>query len=134
MSTTVTLERPESAELADLFVAVGWGPQSREVLESSIRAYTATVCARMPPGRLVGYASVFSDRCLTTMFGEFVVHPEFRHQGIGKAMMRLVELHFPRAHIYVKALGDSVGFYRALGFRASSAPVTSMFKQPSEGG
>src|SRR5262245_21176880 len=111
MSTTVTFERPEPAELADLFAALGWGQPSHDVLQSSVSAYTATLCARVGGERLVGYASVFSDRCLTTMFGEFVVHPAFQHQGIGKAMMHLVEDRFPLAPIYVKALGTSVGFY-----------------------
>jgi GNAT superfamily N-acetyltransferase len=132
MNATVTLERPAAEELADLFVALGWGPPSRDVLESSIRAYTATICARNPGGRLVGYASVFSDGCLTTMLGEFLVHPGFQRRRIGKAMMRLVEQCFPLAPIYIQALGDSVGFYQALGFRVSSAQVSSMFKRPSE--
>jgi GNAT superfamily N-acetyltransferase len=130
-TTTVTFERPEPAELEELFVALGWGRLPLDVLASSIRAYTATVCARTPAGRLVGYASVFSDRCLTTMFGEFVVHPEFQRKGIGKAMMRAVEDRFPAVPIYVKALGASLGFYTAVGFRVSSTQVTSMFKRPA---
>jgi len=132
MNTVVALERPDPAELNELFVALGWGQHSLDVLASSIRAYTATLCARTPRGLLVGYASAFSDCSLTTMFGEFVVHPKFQRQGIGTAMMRVVENEFPSAPIYVKALGASLDFYAALGFRVSSAPVTSMFKRPAE--
>ncbi len=47
-------------------------------------------------------------------------------------MMRAVENEFPSAPIYVKALGASLGFYAALGFCTSSAPVTPMFKRPSD--
>lgn len=130
MRATVALERPEPAELAELLAALGWGQHAHQVLEFSIRAYTATICARCE-GRLVGYTSIFSDRCLTTMFGEFVVHPDFQRKGVGRAMMSLVESEFPLAPIYAKALGEAVGFYTALGFRASSTPVTSMFKRPS---
>jgi GNAT superfamily N-acetyltransferase len=132
MNTAVALERPDPAELNDLFVALGWGQHSVDVLESSIRAYTATVCARTPQGLLVGYASIFSDCVLSTMFGEFVVHPRFQRQGIGKAMMHAVENEFPSAPIYVKALGASLDFYAALGFRTSTTSVTSMFKRPAD--
>jgi GNAT superfamily N-acetyltransferase len=128
----VSFERPGPAELSALFVSLGWGRSDVDVLESSIRAYTATVCARAPGGLLVGYASVFSDRSLTTMFGEFVVHPQFQRQGLGKAMMRAVEKEFPSAPIYVKALGAAREFYAALGFRTSSVPLTSMFKRPPD--
>lgn len=80
----------------------------------------------------MGYASVFSDGCLTTMFGEFVVHPAFQRRGIGRAMMLAVERAFPSAPIYVKALGASREFYAALGFRTASTPVTCMFRRPGE--
>lgn len=131
---TFGFERPGPAELNDLFVALGWGQASLDVLASSIEAYTATVCARTPGGSLVGYASVFSDRSLTTMFGEFVVHPRFQRQGLGRAMMHAVEREFPSAPIYVKALGAAREFYTALGFRTSSVPLTAMFKRPSDRG
>ena len=124
------LERPDPAELNALYVGLGWGQHSLEVLRSSIAAYTATVCARIPAGLLVGYASVFSDRCLSTMFGEFVIHPGFQRQGIGTAMMHAVEKAFPSAPIYVHALGASREFYAALGFRAPSTPLTCMFRRP----
>ena len=126
----VRIERPVPAELSALFAALGWGQPSIDVLATAIAAYTATVCARTPDGSLVGYASVFSDGVLATMFSEFVVHPDFQRRGIGRAMMRAVETAFPSAPIYVKALGASRQFYAALGFREASSPVTSMFKRP----
>jgi GNAT superfamily N-acetyltransferase len=129
---TVAIERPDPVELQGLFATLGWGQHTLGVLASSIEAYTATVCARDARGKLVGYASVFSDHVLTTMFGEFVVHPDVRRKGIGRAMMRVVENGFPSAPIYVKALGASDGFYKALGFRTPSTQVTSMFKRPAD--
>jgi GNAT superfamily N-acetyltransferase len=126
------IERPAPEELSVLFDALSWGRPSIDALAASIKSYTATVCARTPPGLLVGYASVFSDRVLTTMFGEFVVHPKFQRRGIGSAMMRAVESKFPSAPIYVKALGASVAFYTALGFCESSTTVTSMFRRPGK--
>ena len=129
MEVVVTHERPVPPELSNLFAAVGWGEQAHDALGRSIRAYTTTLCARVD-GRLVGYASVFSDGHLTTMFGEFVVHPEFQRSGIGREMMRLVEETFPAAPIYVKALGEADAFYRAIGFRESRVPTTCLFKRP----
>ena|GEM_PF-888897 len=129
-AVVVTIARPEASELNALFVALGWGQHALKTLRSSIAAYTARICARTRTGLLVGYASVFSDRCLTTMFGEFVVHPAFQRRGVGTAMMHAVEQAFPSAPIYVKALGASRGFYAALGFRTASTPVTCMFRRP----
>lgn len=134
MQIAVSVKRPAASELADLLAAVGWAPPPHDALERSMLAYTSTVSARTSDGRLIGYASVFSDRCLTTMFGEFIGHPDFRRRGIGRALMRLVEESFPEAPVYVKALGDSAAFYWALGFRESTERVTAMFKRPRSGG
>lgn len=130
-AVAVTIERPEAAELNSLYVALGWGEHSLEKLRSSIAAYTATICARTVAGLLVGYASLFSDRCLTTMFGEFVVHPEFQWRGVGSAMMQAVEGAFPAAPIYVHALDASREFFSAHGFRSPTRPVTGMSRRPA---
>ncbi len=131
-AVAVVVARPEAAELNALYVALGWGEHALETLRSSIAAYSATICARTSAGLLVGYASVFSDRCLTTMFGEFVVHPAFQRRGIGRSMMLAVEQAFPSAPIYVQALGASRAFYAALGFRASRTPVHCLFRRPGD--
>lgn len=130
MGYEIKCERPTAPELAKLLEAADWGVNALDALETSIAAYTETVCARTPTGVLVGYVSVFSDGVFTTMFGEVVVHPDFQHQGIGRAMFQEVEQRFPCAPMYVKALGASNKFFEALGFKASAVPVAVLFKKP----
>lgn len=128
MSYEIQCERPTASELAKLLEAVDWGVNALDALETSIAAYTETVCARTRNGVLVGYVSVFSDGVFTTMFGEVVVHPDFQHQGIGRAMFQEVEQRFPRAPMYVKALGHSQHFFEAIGFKSSAIPQVVLFK------
>jgi len=127
---SVALERPTAQELSDLLRAVGWGEHSISTLDASIRAYSATVCARSERGELVGYASAFSDGAITTMLGEVVVHPAHQRRGVGRAIMRCIEHAYPSAPTYVKALGESRAFFEKLGFRCPATPVTTMFKRP----
>ena len=131
MGIRISSARPSGEELAALFSKVGWGCPSHDLLRRSIDAYTATVCARAPGDELVGYVSVFSDGVLTTMFGEVLVHPDWRGRGVGRSLLAEVERLFPAAPIYAKALGDARGFFEAVGFRCASVPVTAMFKRPA---
>lgn len=128
MNDKIQCERPTAPELAKLLEAAGWGVNALDALETSIAAYTETVCARTDNGLLVGYVSVFSDGVFTTMFGEVVVHPDFQRQGIARAMFQAVERRFPRAPMYVKALGHSRHFFEAIGFKSSATPQFVMFK------
>lgn len=129
MNCEIHCERPHAVELAQRLELAGWGVNALDELESSIAAYTETVCARAFDGLLVGYVSVFSDGVFTTMFGEVVVHPEFQRQGIGRAVFQAVERRFPRTPMYVKTLGESQAFFEALGFKSSTQPLSIWFKQ-----
>jgi GNAT superfamily N-acetyltransferase len=115
MTYQINCVRPHALELAKLLEAAGWGVNALDALESSIAAYTETVCARALDGALVGYVSVFSDGVFTTMFGEVVVHPDHQRQGIGREMFHAIEKRFPNAPMYVKTLGKSEKFFQAIG-------------------
>jgi GNAT superfamily N-acetyltransferase len=128
--TSVDLLRPRAEELLALFHAAGWGGDSCATLEASIAAYPCTVCARDNEGQLVGYLSAFSDEVMSTLLGELVVHPAWRRQGIASSLLTALEARYPRAPIYVKALGDSKHFYKTAGFKVPSAEFTVMFKRP----
>ncbi|WP_158270508.1 GNAT family N-acetyltransferase [Limnohabitans sp. Jir72] len=128
MSYEINCERPNAQELANLLEAVGWGVNALDALQTSIAAYTETVCARDLDGVLVGYVSVFSDGVFTTMFGEVVVHPEHQNQGIGTDMFQAIEKRFPNAPMYVKTLGTSEKFFQAIGFQSSALPQAVLFK------
>jgi predicted GNAT family N-acyltransferase len=130
MGIDISSSKPTGEELAGLMSEAGWGNLDPRDLERSISSYTATICARTADNKLIGYVSVFSDGVLTTMFGEAIVHPEWRRKGLGKALFAKVENMFPDAPIYVKALGESYKFFEAIGFRCSKTPITAMFKHP----
>lgn len=130
MTYTFAAERPGVQEVYNLFDAVGWTADSLRTIETSLSAYPCKVCARAPDGVLVGYASVFSDAVMTTMLGELLVHPQHRELGVGTGIMRLIELTYPNAPIYIKALGESKHFYARLGFKVSKSEMTVMFKKP----
>ena len=129
--TFARIQRPKAQELAELFVAAGWGTHAQAVLEKSIAAYPCTVCARSLQGELVGYLSAFTDKVMSTMRGELLVHPDWRHQGVATSMLSVLERQYPDAPIYTKALRESRHFYEAVGFRPPATELTVMFKKPA---
>ncbi len=117
-------------EVADLFMSVGWGDgYEEEMIQRSIQAYPLVAHARDAKGVLVGYVTAFSDGAFSTMLGELAVHPAVQRQGVGKALLTIVEARFPGVPIIVKALGDAKKFFEACGYRIPNAEVTSMFKK-----
>ena len=130
MPTFVTLQRPQSEELVNLFSTVGWGENTAALVGKSIAAYPCTVCARTDSGELIGYLSAFSDEVMSTLLGELIVHPQWRRQGLARSMLSALERRYPNAPIYIKALGESKHFYEAVGFKVPKAEFTVMYKRP----
>lgn len=126
---TVTFELPQPAEVVSLFDSVGWGGNLIEHIERSLAAYPCIISVRTSDDLLIAYASVFSDTIMTTMLGEFVVHPDYQRRGVGTLMLEALEKRYPNAPIYIKAFGDSKDFYAARGFVEPSARLTVMFKK-----
>jgi len=121
-------------ELAQLFRAVGWGEDSVDDLAKSLRAYPCILHVRDENGQVVGYASAFSDRALSTMLGELVVHPNHRRRGVASRLLNAVEEQYPGVPIYVKALGDAKHFFMARGYKVPRAEMTVLFKRPTSTG
>jgi len=129
--TIATGHTVEWQELAALFEAVGWGnDHDAETLQRAMRAWPLLVHARDTQGRLVGYLSAFSDGAFNTLLGELVVHPDARSQGIGRAMLAVVEREYAGVPIYVKALGEAKTFFQACGYRVPGREMTVLFKVP----
>lgn len=120
-------------ELADLLAAVGWGAHEPTAMTRAIRAWPATVQARVHgTGALVGYLSAFSDGVSSTLLGELVVHPDFQRQGIATRMLRCLESHWPGVPVTVNALGDARHFFAANGYQTPRAEMAVLFKKPSQ--
>ncbi|MDO5087135.1 MAG: GNAT family N-acetyltransferase [Comamonadaceae bacterium] len=120
-------------ELAALLTAVGWGEHGPAEMARAIRAWPATVHARVPEtGALVGYLSAFSDSVSSTWLGELVVHPDFQRQGIATRMLRCLESHWPGLPVTVSALGNARHFFIANGYQTPRAEMTVLFKKPSQ--
>lgn len=121
-------------EFADLMESVGWGKgYDAASFRRSYDAYPLVVHARADDGLLLGYVSAFSDGAFSTMLGELVVRPTVQGSGIGRALLRVVETHFPGVPVYVKALGEAKKFFEACGYRRPNSEMTVMFKNPSDG-
>jgi len=117
-----------AAEYASLMEAVGWGSDyEEEVVLRSLSAYPLVAHARSRTGLLLGYVSAFSDRAFSTMLGELVVHPTAQRQGIGRALLTVVEQEFYGVPIYVKPLGAAREFFLACGFRVPSVEMQVLF-------
>ena len=67
---------------------------------------------------------------MTTMLGELIVHPQHQRKGVGRGIMSVIEDLYPNVPISVKALGESVHFYRSLGFKHPKAAMAVLFKKP----
>ena len=118
-------------ELAALFGSVGWGEASdgsSEPIRQSLASYPFIAHARDQAGRLVGYASAFSDGAFSTFLGELVVHPEAQRLGVGRKLLAAVEAYAGGVPIYVKTFDDQAEFFRKQGYRTASRPMSILFK------
>ncbi|MFJ2173519.1 GNAT family N-acetyltransferase [Streptomyces sp. NPDC087851] len=125
MSTTTTLDiRPALSddELNELFAASwpGHGTTSfAPVLERSL----VWVAARRA-GRLVGYVNVAGDGGVHAFILDTTVHPDQRHQGLGRRLVRTAaaEACARGAHwLHVDYEPGLAPFYTSCGFRPTEA-------------
>ena len=102
----------------------------REVVERSIAnsipfgAYTA--------GRQVAFARVVTDRAVFAYLADVFVVPEFRGQGISKALMRAILSHPDLASVTMMFLRtrDAHGLYAQFGFASLPSPEEMMVRRP----
>ena len=102
--------------------------RSREKEAISL-ANCISVTARGADGELVGYLRVITDGAYIYYVLDVMVDPEFRGQGIGKA---LVELAVEKCKqdgcikLFLTALPGAEGFYAKFGFKEGMSPVLTM--------
>ena len=131
MAVEIVLDKSVTgSEYGRLMEAVGWGSAyTDELVLTSLAAYPFVAHARSEKGELVGYVSAFSDGAFSTMLGELVVQPIWQRLGIGRALLRAVELRYPAVPIYVKPMGNASKFFSACGYQHPTAPMQVMYNR-----
>jgi GNAT superfamily N-acetyltransferase len=100
--------------------------RSRSVVERSIEH---SLCFGVYVGdRQIGFARVVSDRAVFAYLMDVFVVPEFRGQGISKALMRAVLEHPDLQGLRMFLLGtrDAHGLYAQFGFQPLAEPTRWM--------
>lgn len=94
----------------------------RSVVERSIKYSLCFGVYRA--GRQVAFARVVSDRAVFAYLMDVFVVPEFRGQGISKALMRAVLDHpdLQNLRVFLLATRDAHGLYGQFGFRPLAEP------------
>jgi ribosomal protein S18 acetylase RimI-like enzyme len=114
-------ERPSAAQL--LTLAARW---TDDELESIYRHSLTHGCAYLGD-TLVGYANVAWDGGVHAFLLDPTVHPDYRHRGIGTAIVRaIVERLKARGGfdwLHVDYRPELAGFYRGCGFVPTDAGV-----------
>jgi len=105
------------AELVELYQANAWSSaQKPRQLLNALQHSHSLVTARHQGG-LVGLGNAISDGYLVVYYPHLLVHPSYQRQGIGKAIMRLLQSRYESFHQQMlTADGDAVPFYTSLGF------------------
>ena len=105
------------AEVLDLYTANKWSSADKpEQLMAALGNSHALVTARVD-NRLVGLGNAISDGYLVVYYPHMLVHPEFQRKGIGREMMKALQIKYRGFHQQMLvADGDATDFYRALGF------------------
>lgn len=116
-----------NADLAHAHAALLGGQYWRRDSEPNqiaraILASSAWVGLVDPEGKLLGAARATTDRVWTGTISDVVVHPDYRGQGIGTALLKLLLDHPAVREVRRLRLGtaDQVRFYERFGFKSEA--------------
>jgi len=113
-----------TTEVIELYKANGWSSAEKpEKLMSALKNSDALVTARIS-GKLVGIGNAISDGSLVVYYPHMLVHPDHKGQGIGRAMMALLQQRYASFHQQMLTADvDAIGFYKSLGFERAGKTV-----------
>jgi len=117
-------KRVDAAAVRELFRATGW---TEDIAAYSLRQiqkllrHSYLVLTAWDDKRLVGFASAVSDGVLCGLVQNLVVHPDYRGNGLGTRLLRLLAGTMRRQGIHcLYALGTrnrgTRTFFRRVGF------------------
>lgn len=116
----------EPVSLSQAAVGVGWSSFSKDperllaLAESYVRGPDRALYVVLERGRLVGLVGVTGCTGPTITIGHIGVHPDHRGRGVGAFMVDQLGRAHPGASLEAETDGEAVGFYRRVGFRATS--------------
>ena len=110
-------DQVKTPEVISIYRANGWSSADKpEKLMPALKNADALVTARLQ-GQLVGIGYAISDGSLVVYYPHMLVHPQYHGQGIGRAMMELLQQKYAGFHQQMlTADGDAINFYKAMGF------------------
>ncbi len=118
MQAAITLgDQIEEQEVLGLYRANEWSSADKPVeLLNALRNSHSLVTARLE-SQLVGIGNAISDGHLVVYYPHLLVHPNYQGQGIGRAMMQLLQTRYSGFHQQMlTADGRAIEFYERLGF------------------
>ncbi len=114
----ITLNQEETRIMFDWARQEGWNPglQDASTLYKAAHGHGALLGIKQD-NKLVGVSAVFNHSHLFAYFGLYIVHPDFREQGLGFEMTRH-RLHLAgQRNIALDGVIDECPTYRRTGFR-----------------
>lgn len=126
-------DRMNTEEVGRLLKMSYWAHQrSRETIEKSMRHSSCYGISVNGPEKLIGFARVISDYATSYYLCDVIVDPEYRHQGLGTALVSHI-VHSPdyaglRGFLITR---DAHDLYRKFGFEVVDGRV--MVKAPERG-
>lgn len=105
-------------EIQKLYENEGWMTVVKRP-EDGLKAWKNSNLAlvALQDNKITGVVRAFTDTEITTYIIELLVGQDFRGKGIGKALIDVCHLLYPKARIEVLASETSIEFYKAHGFR-----------------
>ena len=130
-------EVPSAEAFLPLFEGTGWDPEGRLTPDAARETLAATLYAvsAYDGSRLVGTGRIVGDGVLHALLADVIVDPEYRHRGIGSAIVERLVAECRRRRTFDVQLFCARGkrrFYERLGFVARPEDAPGMELQPPE--
>jgi GNAT superfamily N-acetyltransferase len=110
-------------EAAALYIELGWGTKkeySPARMKRSLAHCDIVVSARNGAGELVGVGRALSDFAIDTKILDLVIVPEYRRQGLGRAMMKKIASCAKGTSIYFETERKNFAFAAKCGYARRS--------------
>ena len=124
-------EIPDPLAFVRLFGTTGWDPEGRLTVPAAAAALAPTwyAVSAHQGERLVGTGRIIGDGVLHALVVDVIVDPDYRHRGIGSAIVERLVAEWRRHRIVDVQLFCEFGvspFYERLGFAARPEDAPGM--------